>query len=357
VSYVTRPKIGIPHGDIKDTSRPVRAQAPSGQLRWAGPRVPIGQLSAKFRVNSVDCAWFVSNRDRRPLSLFVKVCSEDVEMASELMTKLENWASETTKISPVNFECTYFSKCDASIGGKLSPPGSGCCMSYLGQRFPEEPSAFKLAIVGLDHRDDVSNTYEQQRTAIENHYISPHGKKAKFNHDYHGIARVAACVFGRSATVCARECVRTNSCAKARGGDVECVLERIIRPNLVKCVGHFPNGNADFKGSWEMATHCSNYLLHEIMVAKPTLVVFFGNRCLVVKATIIERGLSLEAVERDNTGYELKNRHGHLLFHLPELACHMLFLYHPSRSWLDKTWDRDVGPAIQYLRTQGVIPG
>ena len=50
------------------------------------------------------------------------------------------------------------------------------------------------------------------------------------------------------------------------------------------------------------------------------------------------------------------DRYGPVLFEWPALGADLLFLYHPTRGWLDRQWDAVVVPALTRLRASGHIP-
>ena len=127
---------------------------------------------------------------------------------------------------------------------ELSPRGDGCMMSYSGRHYADgaREEAFRLMIVGLDHGEHGFASYRGRQSSIEGYYVY---NTNKFNSHYAGVVKTAAAVLGQEAGNCGADCARSGVCRKARGDtQAFCVIERIMQPNIVKCVRMEKTSNA-----------------------------------------------------------------------------------------------------------------
>jgi hypothetical protein len=256
-----------------------------------------------------------------------------------IMTRLEAWASNDSLITPPDrFACPHYGACNASINQELRE-GEGCCMSYVG---PHYGNGFRLAVVGMDHGDFEPATFEIRQRGILKCYIED---RKKFNPHYAGVVKTAAAVLGKSGTHCQTFC--TKSCDSTNNTD--CVIRRIAQPNLVKCVPH-TQGNRTSRASRVMKVNCVRHLVAELRILLPKMIIFHGIQSRWIVRPEFERvGVDLVAIE------ECADAYGPVLYRSTELGAHILFLYHPSRGWLDRQWPQ-VKTWIGYLRGHTLIP-
>jgi hypothetical protein len=91
--------------------------------------------------------------------------------------------------------------------------------------------------------------------------------------------------------------------------------------------------------------------MSEIRLLKPKLIVFHESHArFFVLPELKSCGLDVTAVG------DISDRHGPVLYKLPALGAHLLFLYHTSRGLLAKQWEQIVVPAVQYMRENGIVP-
>jgi hypothetical protein len=274
-----------------------------------------------------------------------------------IVAKLTSWAEQEARIFPDVSTCRFYSECNTN--GILS--GKHCMMSYLGREYLNGNDSFRLAIVGIDHAERESGSFEDRQRVIEYWYQSG---RARFNQHYKGVAKTAAAVLGAEGAYCLRNC--THTCQKSHDPSAPCVLDRIVQPNMIKCVpDHALDRNSKATGT--MWSNCANHLIAELRMLRPHLAVFHGAkaRWFVLPAVRPESPNPVEDVS-DRHGpvlYEwpslrapVSDRHGPVLYEWPSLRAHLLFLHHPARSQLDRQWDTVVAKAIAYLRAKGAIP-
>lgn len=259
----------------------------------------------------------------------------------ELMTALEEWAQEA-KVDPHGFACRFYSECNKSVSESLDG-GSTCMMSYVGRQY--EQDGFRLVIVGMDHGEAEGADFEQRRGQIEDAYQKG---GYNFNPHYQGVVKTAAAIFGGRGNHCRHNCTRF--CQKSRNASADCVLDRIIQPNAVKCAPN-THKNRNSKATGTMRHNCAHHLASELRILRPGLVVFHGAAARwAVPPVFKECGLGLEEVGN------VSDNHGPVLFKSQKLRAHVLFLHHPSYGWLDRQWANIVEPALAYLREEKLIP-
>lgn len=267
-----------------------------------------------------------------------------------LMASLMSWARDEEIYPPV-FNCRYYGECKASVGGAL-PPGDTCMMSYVGRRYGSSVPGeeFRLVLVGIDHGEKVWGTFEDRRNRVEGDHQN--GCASYFRAHYKGVVRTAAAIFGHTGDSCRRKC--TKVCQKSRDPEAapHCVIDRIVQPNLVKCVrGDIKDARTKSTGT--MMANCARHLASELKRLRPGLVVFHGtgSKESTVRA-FVACALDMEAVEGVPA-----DRHGpSVLYKSEALSAYVLFLHHPSYDWLGKQWKPVVEPALNYLRSRGIIP-
>ncbi len=263
-----------------------------------------------------------------------------------LMSNLDDWARTDSNIEPSAFGCQYYISCNDSARGSL---GRGTCtqMSYIGRHYGEaiEGSDFRLAIVGIDHGEKERASYVECRDGIENCYqIGGYN----FNADYKGISKVASAIFGRSSRRCNEFC--SSNCTKNSTGTENCVIDRIARPNIVKCVRDDINGRST-KSTWTMRTNCSKHLIDELEQLKPNLIVFFHLPYRDIFLPLLQE-LAFEYKPLS----DIKDAHGHVIYEVPRICDTLLFLAHPAHGQLGRQWHNVVVPSLNYLREGGRIP-
>lgn len=268
-----------------------------------------------------------------------------------LMASLVSWARDDARIYPPVFDCRYYGECNASAGGAL-PAGDTCMMSYVGRRYGSSVPGeeFRLVLVGIDHGEKVGGTFEDRRNQVEDHHQN--GCASYFRSHYKGVVRTAAAIFGRTGDYCRQQC--TKVCQKSHDPEAapHCVIDRIVQPNLVKCVRGDIKG-AGTKSTGTMMANCAHHLASELKRLRPGLVVFHGtsSKESTVRA-FVACALDMEAVEG-----VLADQHGPSVLYKSEvLGAYVLFLHHPSYGWLGKQWKPVVEPALSYLRSRGLIP-
>ncbi len=45
-----------------------------------------------------------------------------------------------------------------------------------------------------------------------------------------------------------------------------------------------------------------------------------------------------------------------VLYNVPGLGCHFVFLWHPSRNMMERIWSARAVPTLAYLTDRGIIP-
>lgn len=267
-----------------------------------------------------------------------------------LMADLKSWARKDAQIEPDVFDCPCYKNCDASAGGgDTLGSGKTCMMSYIGEQFASNVPGekFRLVLVGIDHGEPEGATFEQRRKGIEDWYQKGGNN---FNPHYRGVVKTAAAVFGSTGDCCRRMC--TTSCHKSRDrAPSQCVIDRFAQPNCVKCTP-IDTVNRTSRATWPMMINCAHHLINELRLLRPRLVVFHGVRArwALIRPEVKSYGLNMNPVGGIN------DRYGSVLYEWQALGAHILFLYHPSRRWLDKQWDAVVVPALDYLRVRNLIP-
>jgi hypothetical protein len=270
-------------------------------------------------------------------------------MSNALMQTLTSWARNEARISPDVFACRFYEGCNRSVGGRLGP-GTGCQMSYVGRRYaPEEdPAAFRLVVVGMDHGEKSCGDYEVTQYGLERAYQVGEGD---FNQHYRGVVRTAVAVFGDGAAYC-----RANCGSRCTGGSrpdtaAACVINRIVQPNVVKCTPEHQNDRRS-RTTWDMWLNCAHHLAHELRLLQPHLVVFHGSWAPeAVLGALTAAGAGAEPVEgAPRAGAR------NVLYRSAPLGTHILFLHHPSYGHLDRQWDPVVEPCLGFLRERGLIP-
>jgi hypothetical protein len=256
----------------------------------------------------------------------------------DIMTQLEAWASNDARINPSCFACAHYAACNASINQELEQ-GDGCCMSYVGPRYG---AGFRLAVVGMDHGDFMRASFDERQRGILDCYVKG---RNHFNSHYAGVVKTAAAVFGKRGYHCQTPC--TKSCDAANNEN--CVIKQISQPNLVKCAPR-TQSNRTSRASWIMKVNCARHLATELQILRPNLVVFHGIQSRWILKPEFERaGINLEAIEA------CADSSGPVLYRSAQLGSYMLFLYHPSRGWLDRQWSQ-VQSWISFLRERALVP-
>ena len=90
-------------------------------------------------------------------------------------------------------------------------------MSYVG---PEYGEGFRLAIVGMDHGEFTSETFEERQVGIQDCYLN---RQEAFNQHYAGVVKTAAAILGKSGGHCRTHCLQSCHATK----DEACVINRI----------------------------------------------------------------------------------------------------------------------------------
>ncbi len=249
-----------------------------------------------------------------------------------LLSALTSWAEEA-RIYPPAFECPHYRECNSSVGGSLEG-GDGCLMSYVGRTYGAASgggTSFRLVIVGIDHGDQGGGTFEYRTQGIQDWY--QRGRHS-FNPHYRGVIKTATAVFGMAGEFCINNCTRT--CGKTLSAQAtECVLDRIVQPNSVKCTPHDQVGRTS-TATFTMKKNCSYHLASELKVLRPDLVVFHGAHArYFILPTFNTSGLNLYPVDKAGA-----DSHGPVLYRSDALNAHVLFLYHPTYGGLDRQWRR-----------------
>jgi uracil-DNA glycosylase len=100
-----------------------------------------------------------------------------------------------------------------------------------------------------------------------------------------------------------------------------------------------------------MMTKCAHHLVNELKLLKPSLVVFHGVDARDhIRPEFAARDMDLKAVST------VEDRWGPVLYEAHGLGARVLFLYHPSRGYLNRQWKSVVVPALNYLRHLNLIP-
>ncbi|MFB0492123.1 hypothetical protein ABIE45_004709 [Methylobacterium sp. OAE515] len=245
-------------------------------------------------------------------------------------------------ILPSAFACPSFGQCNASTNGNMNG-GSGCSMSFVGSKY----GSFipKIVCIGIDHRDNISNDYYQRTFNIIDYYqIQGHN----FNPHYKGVVKTAAAFLGPQGAVC-NTCWQTGQCRKAANPNTpDCVLDRIVQPNLVKCV---PANvvNANSLATPTMMTNCARHLLAELLLIRPRLAIFHGAK---LKRSFLN-ALATEGIQWANIQAP-QIPHGAAV-EVAGIDMLAFFFHHPARSMLARQWDDVVAPCLDYLQQIGEI--
>lgn len=265
-----------------------------------------------------------------------------------LMARLNLWACKEAKIDPDNFSCAFYSCCNKSTGMALKE-GKTCAMSYVGRRYAKaaDETIPRLVIVGIDHGRHTGGgtTYEGNRTYTETHYM--HDGEF-FNPHYVGVVRTAAAFLGKVGSHCAKTCQK--KCKRSIEPLIDtCVLDRFVQPNLVKCAP-ITQTSMTSTTTEVMRGKCSSHLINEIRLLEPNIIIFHGVR---------SKWAMLSELRHQNLRHVPvgpNSEHREVLYWTADLNCHLIFLRHPSRGWLHRTWDRDAVPSLEHLKGLGIVP-
>lgn|SRR5574337_62521 len=253
---------------------------------------------------------------------------------------LERWSREACIVPGPRFNCKYYHDCDASIKHQLRR-GEGSCMGYIGRNYGND---FKLIFVGMDHGEfSPSSTYSDNYDWIQEHYVSGNDH---FNAHYRGVVKHGATIFGISASHCKSSCL--NWCH--RSNDADCVLNLVAQLNIVKCVPETQE-NKTSMATQNMKKNCMTHLIAELRILHPQMIVFHGinSREPVIHAF---NQSSIDLIAIKECSYDDGRP---ALYRSDDLGCHVLFLYHPARGWLERQWPQ-FQLWISYLRDQGLVP-
>jgi len=100
-----------------------------------------------------------------------------------------------------------------------------------------------------------------------------------------------------------------------------------------------------------MRVNCARWLLEELELLKPTIIVFHDRHAQwVLKQAYESQGWTQTPFPGDTTGLLHEVAKG-------PLRADVLYLHHPSRGWMDRQWEGAVEPALALLRTTERIPG
>jgi hypothetical protein len=263
-----------------------------------------------------------------------------------LMDRLKVWSRERAQIDPDSFDCRFYAECNASIHERLQG-GSGCQMSYVGCGYGANTDSFRLVIVGMDSgegEDKVGKDFDAARMSIEGWYQKD---GCPFNPHYQGVVKTAAAIFGSSGQNCARLCDK--SCQKSNIGAIDCVIDRIAQPNLVKCTPKDQKSRQS-ESTRNMKANCVNHLIAELQILKPNLTVFHG---IEARSIVLPAFKTLYSDEPIPLG-KVRDGRGPVLWKTPQT--YLLFLYHPTYGWLNGEWNDVVEPCLKYLRDENLIP-
>jgi hypothetical protein len=281
----------------------------------------------------------------------------------ELMATLKDWARNDAHINPGSFACGYYDRCNGSVGDKLAR-GNGCNMSYVGRQFgltaaSEDGEGFRLMLVGIDHGEHeegvLGANYDEMRETtrikgIEDWY-QVGGER--YNSDYRAVVKTAATILGKSGQSCRLACEA--ACQKSNpehGSDSPmCVLDRIARANRVKCTPSDQQCRSS-RATLKMMRNCAHHLMGEIRLLQPNLVVFHGKPSRRMETL---REFNAYDVEANAVG-EVSDKYGSVLYKLPALRAHVLFLNHGAHNWLDRQWLDIVEPVVGFMRSNDIIP-
>jgi hypothetical protein len=279
-----------------------------------------------------------------------------------LVSRLEEWAS-TRRIFPPTFNCQHYECCEKSFYdgcGRRLEYGKTVVMSYVGRQY-EDPlvdgGQLRLVIVGIDHgkkglKEAEFFGFKERRLEIEEYRdLTRPEEERRFRQHYGGVVRTVAAILGRRGLGCLEACWKSRCRV-----DGECVLLRFAQPNLVKCAAPSDQPDMNSKSTELMLNNCSEHLLEELTVFRPTLVVFHGARLRAVfdRAVRKREGWSLSPQTMGP-----RNHGGELVVHrltTPVFDAHVLYLHHPSHNHLNNQWDAVVSPALELLRSSGAIP-
>lgn len=251
-------------------------------------------------------------------------------------------SAASRNIIPAAFACTLFNQCNDSTNGNMDG-GSGCSMSFVGSKYVNVHP--KIACIGIDHRDHISNDYHQRTLGINKHYqVQGNG----FNQHYQGVVRTAIAFLGQQGTAC-NVCLQQKKCRKAANPYTpDCVLDMIVQPNLVKCV-RIDVVSATSRATLPMMRNCAHHLLAELRLIRPRLAIFHGAR---LKAPFF-RALTTEGLQWSNL--PIPQIMPGLAIEILEFGTLAFFFHHPSRNCLSKQWPGIVAPCLDYLQQTGEI--
>lgn len=263
-----------------------------------------------------------------------------------LISELLTWAKKE-QIHPPEFHCKFYGSCNTSVKNALWQ-GNGCKMSYVGRQYGllGKNDEFRLVLVGIDHGERDGATFEKRRAEVEGYHQKGN---ERFNPHYQGLVKTAAAVFGCYGDYCQSNC--KFECNKSHDLSAPCVIDRIVQPNSVKCTPKDTVG-ATSRATPIMKSNCAHHLASELKLLQPSLVIFHGiSARQSILPTLNDLGLEIDPVQ----GIPPDGR-GPVLYKSSVLSAHILFLYHPSRGWLERQWNTVVEPALKYLRSQRLIP-
>lgn len=260
------------------------------------------------------------------------------------INNVTEWAKKE-RITPGDFFCKYYEQCQSSRESRNLPllqKGETCLLSYIGSEYGKGEKT-RLVIVGMDHGDTISGDYHERTKGIEEWYYA---KGNKFNDHYSGVIRTAAAIFGELGEYCLDHCWNEKHCkGGSRQSGSKCVLKYICQPNLVKCVSA-PNRSCISTST--MKTNCSKHLLNELACLDPNIVVFHGVDALKYFSKAVDEKPSATLRPVKNSPC----RHGQeILWELTNdsLLSYVFFLLHPSRGWLNSTWQTEVLPSLRLI--------
>jgi hypothetical protein len=268
---------------------------------------------------------------------------EVLPMNDTLLRDLEEWATRKA-IHPEYFACPHYAKCSRSHGNLLA--GDSVSMSYIGPRYGEPITSpdVRLVCIGIDHgggeRGAGAADFQERRRVILTFQ-----KGIKLNPHYYGVVKTTAAIFGRH-TEC-MTCAHQKQCQLSKRPGTLCALELVAQPNLVKCA-NAPDMTS--RSTSVMKTNCSNYLLEELELLRPTLVVFHGAKLRVPFGAALRAAGWREPAHSGETTPAMCEITG------PSLTFDALYLNHPARGNLDWQWASVVEPALTVLRRKGKIP-
>ncbi len=217
---------------------------------------------------------------------------------------------------------------------------------------------FRLVIVGIDtganyEEKKLEGFIESQKGIEKWYYGTETGTETKFNPYYRGVIRTAAAVLGRDGKHCLEHCYQESKCVGCRRPNGKrCVLRSFVQPNLVKCAG---GPDRMSRSGAVMLKNCPQYLVSELKILKPDLIVFHGAKAQWAFPNVLPEGYDSVplpdspkqgdfSVIQKLTTADLGSK------------CFILYLHHPSHGCLNRQWERVVEPALKLLRSKSAIP-